>query len=86
MEYQKLHRFILFVLLLEGKSNLKYNFLRILLGKRTASVFYFKTLFSKCDNATFQYYCSLFREKINDDFFVDVELDAYKMLTGNIKE
>lgn len=68
MEYQKLHRFILFVLLLEGKSNLKYNFLRILLGKRIASLLYFKTLFSKCDNATFQYYCNLFREKTNNEF------------------
>lgn len=85
MEYQKLHRFILFVLLLEGKSNLKYNFLRILLGKRIASVFYFKTLFSKCDNATFQYYCNLFREKINDDFTISVELDSHNMLTGKIK-
>lgn len=45
MEYKKLHGFILFVLLHEGKSNLGYRICRFVFGEKAAIRRYFRILF-----------------------------------------
>lgn len=86
MEYKKLHRFILFVLLCEGKSNLLYLVCRFILGEKTAIRRYFKILFAGCDNATFMHYQDLYNNKNNTNLYIKAELNTNNLLTGKLKE
>lgn len=82
MEYKKLHGFILFVLLHEGKSNLGYRICRFVFGEKAAIRRYFRILFSGCDNATFMHYQDLYKKDIDKDFCIKVEVDSHNLLTG----
>lgn len=84
MDYNQLHEFILFVLLLEGKSNIKYYVYRFIFGDRFAMRKFFRVIFQGCDNSTFLHYCNLFKEKYNKNIYIKVEIDSYNLLTGNI--
>ena len=84
MDYRKLHEFILFVLLQEGKSNIKYLIYHFIFGENLAVSRYFKNIFQGCDNATFLYYCDLFKKEYNKDLSIKVELDSNDLLTGKI--
>lgn len=86
MEYNKLHRFILFVLLCEGKSNLLYLVCRFILGEKAAIRRYFKILFAGCDNATFMHYQDLYNNKNNTNLYIKAELNSNNLLTGKLKE
>lgn len=86
MEYNKLHRFILFVLLCEGKSNLLYLVCRFILGEKAAIRRYFKILFAGCDNATFMHYQDLYNNKSNTNLYIKAELNSNNLLTGKLKE
>lgn len=86
MEYKKLHRFILFVLLCEGKSNVWYLVCRFVFGEKAAIRRYFKILFTGCDNATFMHYQDLYNNKNNTNLYIKVELNTNNLLTGEIKE
>lgn len=84
MDYKKLHEFILFVLLQEGRSNIKYNICHFIFGERFATRHYFKIIFEGCDNSTFLHYCHLFKEKFNNDISIKVGLNSKVFLTGEI--
>lgn len=86
MEYKKLHRFILFVLLSEGKSNLGYLISRFVFGERAATRRYFRILFSGCDNATFMHYLNLYNNENNTNLCIKAELNSNNLLTGEIEE
>lgn len=68
MNYTPLHRFILLVLLREGKSNAKYHLYRLVLGKKRAARIYFGKLFEGCDLPTYLYYCSLYEKQYRCKF------------------
>lgn len=86
MEYNKLHRFILFVLLCEGKSNVLYLVCRFILGEKATIRRYFKILFAGCDNATFMHYQDLYNNKNNTNLYIKAELNSNNLLTGKLKE
>lgn len=86
MEYKKLHRFILFVLLCEGKSNVLYLVCRFILGGKAAIRRYFRILFAGCDNATFMHYQDLYNNKNNTNLYIKAELNSNNLLTGKLKE
>ena len=68
MNYILLHRFILLVLLQEGKSNIKYRLYRRVVGKKRAARIYFKQLFEGCDLPSYLYYCSLYEKQYHCKF------------------
>lgn len=86
MEYKKLHRFILFVLLCEGKSNVWYLVCRFVFGEKAAIRRYFKILLTGCDNATFMHYLELYNNKSNTNLYIKAELNSNNLLTGKLKE
>lgn len=86
MEYKKLHRFILFVLLCEGKSNVWYLVCRFVFGEKAAIRRYFKILFTGCDNATFMHYLNLYNNESNTNLCIKAELSSNNLLTGEIEE
>lgn len=86
MEYKKLHRFILFVLLCEGKSNVWYLVCRFILGEKAAIRRYFKILFAGCDNATFMHYQDLYNNENNTNLSIKAELNSNNLLTGEIED
>lgn len=86
MEYNKLHRFILFVLLCEGKSNVWYLICRFVFGEKAAIRRYFKILFAGCDNATFMHYQDMYNNKNNTNLYIKAELNTNNLLTGKLKE
>ena len=82
MEYKKLHGFILFVLLHEGKSNLGYRICRFVFGEKAVIRRYFRILFSECDNATFMHYLDLYNNEYSTNLCIKAELNSNNMLTG----
>lgn len=86
MEYKKLHRFILFVLLCEGKSNVWYFVCRFVFGEKAAIRHYFKILFKGCDNATFMHYQNLYNNENNTNLCIKAEQNSNNLLTGEIEE
>ena len=84
MEYKKLHRFILFVLLCEGKSNVWYLVCRFVFGEKAAIRRYFKILFTGCDNATFMHYQNLYNNENNTNLCIKAEQNSNNLLTGEI--
>lgn len=86
MEYKKLHRFILLVLLCEGKSNVWYLVCRFVFGEKAAIRRYFKILFTGCDNATFMHYLDLYNNENNTNLSIKVGLNSNNLLIGEIED
>lgn len=86
MEYKKLHRFILFVLLCEGKSNVWYLVCRFVFGEKAAIRRYFRILFSECDNATFMHYLELYNNEYRTNLSIKVGLNSNNLLIGEIED
>lgn len=84
MEYKSLHGFILFVLLHEGKSNLRYLISRFIFGEKIAIRRYFKILFKGCDNGTFLYLQNQYKKETNIDLYIKVVVDSNNILTGEV--
>ena len=88
MYKKSFYRFILYVLLKEGKSNFFFKLEAILLGKQYASKHYFFKLFRGCDVPSFLYVKKLFEKEVFHDFLdvkeCDVEIDEKGLMTGRI--
>ena len=84
MEYKKLHGFILFVLLHEGKSNLGYLISHFIFGERIAIRRYFRFIFKGCDYTTFLYYQHRYKDETNIDLYIKVVVDSNNILTGEV--
>jgi len=84
MENAVLHRFILFVLLHEGKSCIGYMVLSFLIGRNRAIRYYFKHLFKGCDEASFVYVHNLYESTYSVKIHLIVEVEDGR-LTGYLK-
>ena len=63
MRKESFYLFILYVLRQEGKSYIPFKIESLLLGKRRASVHWFRRLFAGCDVASFKNYVQMFQQE-----------------------
>ena len=89
MHEDSLYRFILFVLMQEGKSNVPFKLEAWLLGRQHAVKHYLHQLFAGCDPASFFHMKALFEQAepthsfhLND---TDIIKDSMGLMTGEIK-
>lgn len=88
MHKESFYHFILYTLLKEGRSNLRFKIESLIIGKRKASIHYFAMLYAGCDIPSFHYIKDLF-EKEHSGMILgiadkEIETDEYGLMTGRI--